>query len=272
MDLDSRSFTYTILFHVALLVLFIFAGFRTPLPLPAEKGILINFGDEEMAAGKEEPRYNDKPKATAKPQVVKEQVKEVRHKESLMTQDYEEAAAIKEKEKPKKKETVKKEKETVKAPTTEKIEKKVTETKKPEPVVNKNALYRGRKANTDAIGSEGIATGTGNQGSLSGSENATDRSLGNGSGGGTSFSLEGRNPVSLAKPDIKTQKEGKVVVEIKVDRAGSVISAVPGVKGSTTLESSLLNAAKRAALASKFDGKSDAAVTQTGTITYIFKF
>jgi len=270
MELDSRSFVFTVLFHVALLILFIFVGFRTPLPLPEEKGILINFGDEEMALGKEEPRFNDQTKAASKPKVT-EQTSEVKQKESVMTQDYEEAAAIKEKEKPKKKEVVKKEKEPVKAPVAEKTEKQVAETKKPEPEVNKNALYRGRKPGTTYSGSEGVTSGTGNQGSLSGSENATDRSLGTGSGSGTSFSLEGRNPLSLPTPKISTQKEGKVVVEIKVDRAGNVISAVPGVKGSTTLESSLLAAAKKAALASRFDNKPDAAFTQSGTITYIFK-
>jgi colicin import membrane protein len=272
MNLESRSFLLTIILHVAVLVLFLFAGFRVPLPLPAEKGILINFGDVDEAGGKEEPKYNMEKMSKAKPHVAKEPAKKVVTKESLMTQDYEEAPSIKEKNKSKKKEVIKKELEPKKITTDSKSKKAAEEVKEPEPVVNKNALYKGRKQGTEYTGSEGVGTGKGNQGSLSGSENATDHSLGTGSGSGTTFSLDGRNPVSLPKPDINTQKEGRVVVEIKVDRAGNVISAVPGVKGSTTLENSLMTAAKRAALASKFDTKTDAAYTQTGTITYIFKF
>lgn len=270
MRLDSRSLIITIGFHLILLLIGLYLGFTTKLPLPAEKGILINFGDVEMAKGAEEPRYNDRPENKPKQQEVKEKAAETKDKEKIMTQDYEESAAIKEQNKSKKKETVKTKTEVKKPKATEK---KTEEVKKPEPVINKNALFKGRKSNTDYTGSEGVGTsGTGNQGALSGSENATDRSLYGGTGGGPSFSLAGRNYVLLPKPDIKTQKEGKVVVEIKVDRAGNVISAIPGVKGSTTLESSLLNAAKRAALSSKFDSKGDAAFEQTGTITYIFKY
>jgi outer membrane biosynthesis protein TonB len=196
----------------------------------------------------------------------------VKTPEKILTQDFEESAAVKEQKTARKKEPVKTKTEVKKPVVAEKKEeKKVEETKKPEPVVNQNAMYKGRKSNTDYSGSEGVATGTGNQGAVTGSENATNRSLYGGTGGPT-FNLAGRNYVSLPKPDISTQKEGKVVVEIKVDRAGNVVSATPGVKGSTTLESSLLNAAKRAALSSKFDSKTDAAYMQTGTITYIFKF
>ena len=88
---------------------------------------------------------------------------------------------------------------------------------------------------------------------------------------GTSFSLAGRNPESLPKPEYKYQIEGKVVVEITVDKQGNVTDAVPGVKGSTTLNEQLLSAAKKAALKAKFDKKPDAPSYQKGTITYFFR-
>ncbi|HYX07424.1 MAG TPA: TonB family protein, partial [Bacteroidales bacterium] len=83
-------------------------------------------------------------------------------------------------------------------------------------------------------------------------------------------SLAGRNPLLLPKPDYNYQVEGKVVVEVTVDRLGNVTNAVAGVRGSTTLDENLLNAAKKAALRARFDTKPDAPAYQKGTITYHF--
>jgi len=47
-------------------------------------------------------------------------------------------------------------------------------------------------------------------------------------------------------------------------------TAEPGYKGTNTLDESLLEAARKAALKARFNAKSDAAYTQTGTITYHF--
>ena len=73
----------------------------------------------------------------------------------------------------------------------------------------------------------------------------------------------------MPKPDFNNQAEGKVVVEITVDKNGKVINAIPGKKGTTTMDEDLWDAAKRAALQSKFDKKPDATV-QKGTISYHF--
>jgi len=59
-------------------------------------------------------------------------------------------------------------------------------------------------------------------------------------------------------------------VEISVDRNGKVVQAIPGAKGSTILDEYLLKVAKEAALAARFEAKSDAPVIQKGTITYNF--
>ena len=89
--------------------------------------------------------------------------------------------------------------------------------------------------------------------------------------GGIDFSLEGRNPESLPKPEYNYQVEGKVVVEITVDKYGNVTKAEAGMKGSTTLNDKLLRAARKAALNAKFDPKPDAPAYQKGTITYYFR-
>lgn len=41
----------TILFHVGLLLLLLFLALRTPLPLPGEEGVLVNFGFDETGMG-----------------------------------------------------------------------------------------------------------------------------------------------------------------------------------------------------------------------------
>ncbi|MCD6332967.1 MAG: TonB family protein [Bacteroidales bacterium] len=93
-------------------------------------------------------------------------------------------------------------------------------------------------------------------------------------GSGISFSLEGRNVIgTLAKPEYKVNDYGTVVVEITVNKEGKVVAAVPGKKGSTTNDSRLLEAARKAALQARFNKvtSTNAAIYQKGTITYHFR-
>ena len=87
---------------------------------------------------------------------------------------------------------------------------------------------------------------------------------------GVSYNLAGRGFQYLPSPKYNYQGEGRVVVEVSVDRSGKVIQAIPGTKGSTTLDQYLLKVAKDAALLSRFDTKPDAPLIQKGTITFGF--
>lgn len=257
----------TIIFHVIMAAILMFFGYTTPLPLPEEEGILINFGDSDDGFGTVEPQYSE-----AEPQQSVQEVNESQpqstssnSEEGAVTQDFEEAPAIEEQGK-------KEEKQEVKEETKPVPEEKKTEPKKEERKVNEKALFPGRNRSNDSNSSEGETEGDNNQGSTTGSVDSQNHTGGESMGtSGTSFSLAGRNPESLPKPDYIQQIEGKVVVEITVDKYGSVTSAVPGVKGSTTLDANLLAAAKKAALRAKFDKKPDAPAYQKGTITYYFR-
>ena len=175
-----------------------------------------------------------------------------------MTQDYEESATT--------------------VPETEVVEEKIEEV---EPVIEEVeevrevdplALYNNTSTESTNSNSEseGIAGGQGNQGRPDGDPNS-NQYTGNGAGnGGVGFSLKGRNPKGLPKPSYTSNEQGIVVVKITVNREGKVIAAVPGAKGSTTMDSALLNAAKTAALNTKFDKKASAPTRQSGTITYHF--
>lgn len=83
--------------------------------------------------------------------------------------------------------------------------------------------------------------------------------------------LEGRTVLgTLAKPAYNVQAYGQVVVEILVDRNGTVVEANPGAAGTTVADKTLWEAARAVALKAHFNMKPDAPRLQKGTITYIF--
>ncbi|HSO77973.1 MAG TPA: energy transducer TonB, partial [Bacteroidales bacterium] len=135
----------------------------------------------------------------------------------------------------------------------------------------KNAF--GNAGNVGESGtSEGVAGGEGNQGVKTGTVGAPNYGPGGGPGNGTiSYSLGNRGFQSLPVPKYDIQKEGVVVVEISVDRSGTVTKAVAGVKGSSTLDDDLLKVAHDAAMKAKFNRSDDAPLLQKGNITYSFK-
>jgi len=249
-------------FHAGLLAFAILFGFATPLPLPEEQGILINFGTDDFGAGDEEPMYSEVPEESTPP--PQEAVTPTESTEEIISQDFEDAPVVVEKPQVKKQEEVITPKEEVKPVVEEQAPPPEPEPRK----ANPKALYKGQK-DTDATGSEGVTQGEGNQGSITGSPDSDNYAQGLG-GKGIRANLAGRNPVSLPKPEYTADVEGTVVVEIRVNREGKVTKATPGVKGSNTLNKSLLEAAKKAALKARFNTKQDAAYTQAGTITYHF--
>ncbi len=105
----KRGFIGTIIFHIIVLVLLILFGFITPLPLPGEEGILVNFGESETGLGEIEPSPAESEAAPVQP-VQQEEIEEVAPppvtsppkpqpkpaaaKEALMTQDFEKTASI----------------------------------------------------------------------------------------------------------------------------------------------------------------------------------
>jgi outer membrane biosynthesis protein TonB len=135
----------------------------------------------------------------------------------------------------------------------------------------KNAFTNGKNSGTTSTG-EGITGGPGNQGDPNGSIDSKVRGNGSGTGNGPiDYSLNGRDSLSMPNPEYHYQGEGKVVVEITVDRSGKVVEAIPGKPGSTILDDYLLAKAKEAALKSKFKANLKAPVFQKGTIIYNFK-
>ncbi len=268
----------TLLFHVLLLLLFLFIVFKTPLPPFPEAGspgIEVNFGTSDDGMGEVQPREASSIKNSQAPELSEEVKTKIENltapqEDAVVTQETEDAPEVL-KEKPKVETSVKPVENPVK------IEEPV------KPVVNTNSLYKGKsKTQGGSTGSEGETGKPGDQGSPEGSMDSKYHGPGGGKGDtpgatgpggdgtGISYSLGGRKSQKIPLPEYTQQVEGRVVVEISVDKMGNVISAKPGVKGSTTTNSYLLEKAKQAALRAKFNAKADAPDEQRGTIVYNF--
>mgnify|MGYP003951536317 FL=1 len=239
----------TILFHTLLIVAFLFMGLTYQIPPPPEEGISINFGYMDEGMSETEPEDKAEIPEPVQEEIVEEQSSA---EEEVISQEVEEAPAV-EKTEQKKKE-----------PEPEK--KEVIEEKKPE--VNKKALYTGKKENKET--DEGNTNKSGNKGVIDGDPNSEVYEGGGIGEDGTAYQLGGRKVEFKAKPIYNLQIEGKVVVLITVDRLGNVINAIPGAKGSTTLNKQLLQRAKTAALNTKFNPKQSAPTSQQGKIIYHF--
>ena len=88
--------------------------------------------------------------------------------------------------------------------------------------------------------------------------------------GNGNYQLSGRK---ILRKSIRVQEcneTGTVVVSIEVNRDGKVIKAVPGVRGTTNTKKCLLDPAKAAALATKFNADPKAPSKQIGKIVYKF--
>jgi colicin import membrane protein len=279
----GKGLAGTIIIHLVLLALLILVGFSVPLPPETEEGILVNFGTDETGLGAIEPSQPAAQEQTPPPPPASANTKS--DEDRLLTQNDEEAPEVKkvdpeaEKKKLEKIEAEKRRREEIEAERIRKQKeeeerKKIeAEQKRQADIMNmtKNALANSKNAGTTST-SEGIAGGTGNQGDPRGSVDSQVRGEGSGLGNkGISYDLQGRGNLSLPEPRYDYQGEGRVVVEVSVDRSGKVVQANPGVKGSTTLDEYLLKVAKEAAMKATFEAKQDAPVVQKGTITYNFK-
>lgn len=285
-----KALAGTLVLHGLLLLLFFLVVFHNPdPPLFADTaGVEVNFGFSEDGMGEIQPE----PVTTelSKPVPVnvdaKTQAEEKSDKVKLLTQDLEESDAVPNPEKPKKEKNP--EKKTTPSPVvteTKKVEKKEVKevkTEKKEPVVNSNALYKGKtkagnEGETGKPGDQGIKEGSlyaKNHGQTSGSGNhgigdGTDGPGGAG-GKGTSFSLKGRKLFQAPKISDNSQETGSVVVDITVDKFGTVINANPGGRGSTTSSANLYRKAKEAAMKAKFSPSPEGVEEQRGTITFVF--
>jgi len=294
----------TVLFHSVILLLLLFMGFVTPYPPPPEEGFLVDFGNSETGLGEEEPSATpgtpevvtaaEKNIPVAKPTSRPHNTPKVEDKgdEDLVTQEYEKTVAIAarakkkllnekkakldEEQKLKAREEQQQRAEALEIQRQEAQERRIAQEKAQKiGEINsraKNAFGGGKTDNGSLSSGQGNTYGSGNQGSPDGTPGTKQYGLGGGvgAGKGISYSLSGRNARSLPKPSFPGNEAGIVVVEVTVDKNGKVTKALPGIKGSNTVNTDLLEAAKKAAMSANFNTDKSAPAFQTGTITYHF--
>lgn len=256
-----KSMVITVILHVIILILLFFVGMKYLDP-PLEQGIAINFGTSDMGSGDFQPTdiIQSAPERSA-PDPTPQPESEIN--EEVVTQDQIDAPTI-EKDKEQKPET----------PVTEQPEK---EEKKPDPKPDQSTsdaisnILNAPKNDGTAKGGEGNDTQPGDKGDPDGDPNAASYyGTGKGLDGDGNYQLGGRKALNKEKFVQECNEAGIVVVSIEVDQDGKVISATPGVRGTTNNNRCLLEPAKRAALATKFNADENAPAKQIGKIIYRF--
>ena len=221
----------TLLCMALVVVVCLSFGYDPPDPPIPEEGVEVNLGNSDFGLGNNPMPEASEASSAPRPRTATEQVS---------TQRTESTTPINSSDKP-----------------------STAKTDNPTPTTTK----QNKNANS---GSEGNTYGSGNMGKEGGDPNS-NRYDGVPGKGGAGFSLAGRSARALPSPNTSTNKEGKVVVKIWVDRAGNVTQVSAPEKGSTLTDASLVSKAKAAAMKAKFSPKDDAPEVQTGTITYVFR-
>ncbi len=278
---EKKSLVITVTSFTLLFLLFFLLKFSDSLPLPEMEGgggggeIAVNFGDSEFGSGE---NFDSKEVVTAEPDKAEDSPTE---EKEIIVSENEEAPAVVE----------------VKKPDT-KIEKKAEE----KPVVKPTP--KPSKSTSDAVSNllngsnkegDGNDKTAGNKGKSNGDTNSKGRNGGGGKGDGLgkgeglgegdgyvrggsggsvgngNYQLGNRKALNTPKPKYTCSEEGVVVVQISVDKSGTVINANPGVRGTTNSAKCLLEQAKIAAMNTKWQADATAAETQIGKIIYSFK-
>ncbi len=278
----STSAFITIVLH-ALILLFLIWSVLTPPDPPytdSAGGVTVNFGTDAEGSGDEQPmtltpiQANFTPPAASAPSQPASA-----NEEDVATQDLEDAPVIEKTETPKKKTD---KPSPVKPTTTPKTNSNTAPAENkpvapPAPKPDDNALFhKGAGGNPNNSKGDGTGSKAGDQGEPQGdnSKSYLHGEGGNGSGPGKGdlrggVSLKGRKSSSLPPPKFCNAK-GNVIIDITVDRNGSVVDAKYHRDGSTITDRCSIDNAIIAAKRSKFNADENADEYQYGSINYVF--
>jgi protein TonB len=268
--LDTQHKRKSATITAVILILFILGIFNFGMQYldpPEEYGVAINFGDMNVGSGVSVLKsQKTTPKEEVKTPAVTSPLKEVTKEtlvEKIITEETTKEVPIVGK--------VAEEKPTLVEDVVKKETPKVVTKPKPskESLDALNKLLNGNSSDGKSKG-EGDAAVDGLKGDKDG-EPISSKYYGNkGSAAGGNYNLAGRKALSTPKKQPDCQEEGVVVVRITVAKNGKVVSAIPGVKGSTNTAPCLKKAAKEAALSTIWNSDGAAPEIQTGTIIYKF--
>ena len=269
---DSAKITTLITLILILLLFVVGAPYMDP---PIEYGVAVNFGTTDFGKGdvqplkpiKSEPNNINKP---YEPEVSKvEPSKSSESKEEVLTEENEEAIAIK-----KQKQAEANAKAIADAKAKAEAERIAQEKREQDEKKRKlDALIGGvSKSEGTATGGEGNDNKAGDKGQLDGDPYAPSYFGSGGSGsGGVGYGLNGRGRATYSTLKQDCNESGMVIVKIIVNRNGNVIAAEPGQKGTTNTAACLLEPAKKIALSHKWQPDSNAPERQIGFVKVNFQ-
>lgn len=235
--------TAVIMLLVALVL--ISFGYDPPDPPIPEEGVEVNLGDSDFGRGDDpQPAVSSATPSFTPPPA----------RDNLATQVAEPTPSLNATQNPSPSVAPKPTEQTTEQPKT--------------PEVNTRALFPGNRNKNNGSGSQGVSEGSGDQGKPNGTLTSTNY---DGYGGGNgNYSLAGRTKVYIPLPTYKSNEQGRVIIQIWVNREGRVTRAEFQPKGSSTTNGNLVNKAKEAAMKASFNPDPSAPEEQKGTITYLF--
>lgn len=256
-----------------------------PLPeKPLEEGIEVNLGNSDIGSGTDQPFIPNPPAASQQqsyspPAPVS--AKDDNIKDIATDDKDEDAPEIKRPPVVKKDATRVPEKEVAKVKPTTKPQPEAPPAPpapKPKVVMPKDGATTGKTGGNDADSykkgtGEGIAGGRGDQGAPGGdpdSKNYTGGGTGN-SGVRIASGLQGRRVAKVFKYQDDFNENATVAVDVRIDKAGNVVSATYQLRGSTTSESFFKAKAVEIVKKSKFNAVDNGPDEQTGTVLVNFK-
>lgn len=245
---DRRtSVIVAVLFHAALLVLFLFIGMKTYDPPPPEEGVevaMADLGYSELGMGSTE---NMDPGATAPANAAPSDDTP----EEVVTDDASTVEVVKPRDKPRD---------------------KPKDQPKPRDQVStglQNAMnaWSTQSSSSSSTSGDGNDSVPGNVGIPTGDAGGSG-TFGNGQG---KWQLSGRGLGKGPTITDKPSEAGKVALNIYVDRSGKVTRVSQNLDKSTTTSQALFNIAKKAALQCTFTAKPDAPADQVGLMIFVFQ-
>lgn len=267
---EENNYPKALLFSGGAMILFLVISylitFGTNLPMEevGTGGIVVNYGTSETGMGEdihgiEEPSVaptanNTPPDKVVTSEPVENTPSAETSNKSVVTQDIEDAPEV----------------TTTPKSTNSSTPATTTPVKQSKPVVNVNALYKGKK-NNGTGGGDGTGNTPGNQGDVDGDPLSNNYGSGGSGFGNTKLTLAGRQFVSVPKISDDGQTSGKVAVEIRVDKSGTVVYARAGVRGTTISDKGLWTKCEQAVRGASLNRLESAPDVQIGTVIFNFK-
>lgn len=224
-------------------------------------GMVVNYGTAVEGVGSDytsieepsmDPNANNKlpDKVTPEEKVVPKTSSEVDAK-NIATQDVEDAVSV-----------------NTKATKSTSTPTSATEEKPSKPTINPNALYKGNKNNGKGQG-DGTGTTPGNQGSINGDPLAPNYGEGGSGNGNTQLELNSFSNVKAINDD--GQLRGKIAINVRVNKAGRVISAEWAANRSTQSNQELVKLCKDAIMGANLDKMSPGLENRSFIVVFNFK-